>query len=26
MGANCTNYVFQSIGDKEGNGLRFDGT
>lgn len=26
MGGNCTNYVSQSIGDKEGGGLRFDGT
>jgi hypothetical protein len=26
IGGNCTNYVSQSIGDKEGGGLRFDGT
>jgi len=25
IGGNCTNYVSQSMGDKEGGGLRFDG-
>ncbi|MBZ9606831.1 amidase domain-containing protein [Clostridium estertheticum] len=26
IGGNCTNYVSQSMGDKEGGGLKFDGT
>ena len=26
IGGNCTNYVSQAMGDKEGGGLRFDGT